>query len=116
MQLRNKRSIVDNKYYVVIETSYTVAELDLMAHYGEPTVNVGGTITNSTSITYEESDQYVAMNTGFPWEHVLDGRDFVDADARSYVWYDVMAARIATEIGTLKAKDISFVGSDEVTI
>lgn len=101
---------MDNAVFrVIIETEdWSEGDLDLMAQYGEPEVNVGGEVL----YYYEEEpktknfgEEYMRVLHGFPYSRGFDSRDYESVEEARLVgnaWKDMVLERINAAVRMLR--------------
>lgn len=115
MQLRKFFSVQDGVYKVVLRTE-TFSELDqqLMAKYGEPEINLGGSFTGPPA--YSLSGDLRRLRSESPFTEKFDIDDYADAAARATVWATEMTTRITAAMATLRANSDTFTNEEVETI
>ncbi len=115
MQLRKFFSVQDGVYKVVLRTE-TFSELDqqLMAKYGEPEIDLGGSFTGPPA--YDLSSDLRRLRSESPFTMKFDIDDYVDADDRATVWATEMSTRITAAMATLRANSDTFTDEQVETI
>jgi len=89
-------------------TDYSQVELEKMASFGEPEINLGGTFVGPPPYTL--ADSYAKIKTGVPFLAAFDVRDHADAEDRADVWAAAIVVRLKAEITTLRATIDSYTG------
>lgn len=111
MKIRTNQTLADRKYTVVIATEdFSELEEELMKNYGEPELNVGGTVGIAVY-----PDDLRNLKTGSPFRFVADGRDYaLDSDAQTAAeeWQAEMLVRIKALMDALRALVDSFTGEE----
>ena len=112
MKIRVFSNLCNGVYRIIINTEdWSQGDLDLMFKYGEPELNVGGSVTydinNSNSIkTF--GDEYIKLFHGFPYARNFDSRDYnknVDeAISIGTAWKNSVLTKIDGAIRTLRDK------------
>lgn len=95
MKIRTIKTILDRRYKVEVQTSdFSEVQTNRMVNYGEPEINVGGTIP-ATNLEY--TDSLKRLQSDSPFTFSSDGRDFAtDAEAETAAdeWAAEMTVRI----------------------
>lgn len=116
MQLRTFKSIVDDVYKVSMYTQeWSEGDKLLMQRFGEPEINVGGTIPMSPS-SYELDDAYKRIMSESPFAISFDLDDYDDAEDRANAWQVEIATRISAAVTALRAETDTFTGETVVAI
>ena len=103
MVVRVTKNLVLNKYSASVATEFDSHELNFMAAYGEPLVQVGGAITYNNT-TFNLKSSMLAMRNQFPTSLELDtladsvARDKVDA------WANTVKANLQTALNALMGR------------
>jgi len=113
---------MDNGVYrIVIKTEdWSEGDTDLMERYGEPEINLGGTITyiiGGQTKTKTFGDEFVRVLHGFPYSRGFDSRDYAsaaEAVALGVAWKETILSRLDTSVTTLRANTATL-PTEEVT-
>lgn len=109
MNIRTFKQIVGDVFQVSIHTEdWSEGDNDLMASYGEPEIDLGGSFTGPPSYTLPSN--YSRIKSGSPLIVRIDGADFVDAEDRADVWAVEVTARLKAAIDALRANLDDFTG------
>lgn len=119
MKIRVFRNMCNGIYRIMIDTQdWSQDELKLMCQFGEPEVDVGGTIVFGPesiakaqgieeSYSKEFGHQYVRIMHGFPYSRGFDTRDYEDEDetvAVAVAWKETVIDRIREAVEDLRSK------------
>ena len=132
MKLRIFTGMDDLVYRVVVHTEdWSEGDLDLMYQFGEPEINVGGTITYSddgfpdgsadSSFGYKTKDlgdEYVRVFHGFPFMRGFDTRDYgskEEAVSAGSAWKSEIVKRVTGAVVGLRANS-SPIPTEEVSV
>ena len=111
----------DSVYRVVINTEdWSQGDLELMAQFGEPEINVGGQVSficGGGSVekavcaediqTKEFGDEYVRVLHGFPYMRGFDSRDYGSPEcavSAGNAWKDMVLGRLDDAVAELRSK------------
>jgi hypothetical protein len=105
----------DNAVYrIVISTEdWSQGDLDLMAKFGEPEVDLGGEIEyryDGEDKTNGFGNELMRIMHGFPYARGFDSRDYGSYDeavAVGKAWKDEILNRIDTAVQNLRSKSIT---------
>jgi len=89
-------------------TDYSQVELEKMASFGEPEINLGGSFTGPPAFSL--ADSYAKIKTGVPFLAAFDVRDYADAEDRATVWKTEVIARLKAAITALRATTDGYTG------
>jgi hypothetical protein len=107
MKLRQFYTLTDDVYNVVLRTEdWSQRDLDLMAKYGEPEVDLGGSFTGPPAFTLPSN--LVKVMSDSPFTQSFDSRDYANAEDRANVWATAVIGRITDAMTTLRANDDEF--------
>ena len=116
MKIRSYKKLEDGVYVVSVHTEdWSEAEKSLMAKYGEPSIDIGGTF----SVEYLEftlPTQLVRVMSESPFTQRFDSRDNVDAEARALLWQQTVVGRITDTVVSLRLLGDTFTGEEVVTV
>ena len=111
MKIRIFSNMCNGVYRIVINTEdWSEGDLELMAQYGEPLVNVGGEISGESNAKSESrtfGDEYIRILHGFPYARGFDSRDYgtaSDAMMIGNLWKGVVIERLRAAVETLRSK------------
>ena len=128
MKLRIFMGMEDSVYRIVIDAEdWSQGDIELMERFGEPDVDVGGTITYSdvSSSGSESSEdvktkdfgnEYVRVLHGFPYARGFDSRDYGSVDSAvsaGTAWKDLVVSRFRNVIAALRA-NVDPISTEEV--
>lgn len=107
-------STMDNGVYRIdVSTEdWSEGDLELMAQFGEPLVNLGGTISYSVADVAKEKtfgDEFVRLLHGFPYSRGFDSRDYGSVDeavAIGKAWKEESLKKIDEAVVELRAKPV----------
>lgn len=124
MKIRTFENMDDSVFRVVVNTEdFSQEELKLMCQFGEPEINVGGTVSyqfDGQARSKEFGDQFVRILHGFPLAFGFDSRDFEGSDgiaeamAIGRQWKSDIIGKIGDKIGDLRQKS-NILPVEEVT-
>lgn len=103
---------MDNGVYriILINEDWSEGDLNLMARFGEPEINVGGEvayIVGGETKTKTLGDEYVRLLRGFPYRRGFDSRDCAsveEAVALGIAWKEMVLSRVDAAIMALRSK------------
>ena len=111
MKMRIFSNMCNGVYRIVINTEdWSEGDIELMAQYGEPLVNVGGEISGGAGVKSESrvfGDEYIRILHGFPYARGFDSRDYGTADDAMMIgnlWKGVVMERLRAAVDTLRSK------------
>lgn len=111
MKIRVFQQMDNSVFRVVVCTQdWSQGDLDLMAQFGEPEVNVGGEVQyvfEEEAKTKQFGDDFVRLLHGFPYCRGFDMRDYEDgqeATAIGMAWKDGIVGRIGDAVRDLRQK------------
>lgn len=109
MNIRTFKQIIGNVFQVAINTQdWTELDNQLMASFGEPEIDLGGSFTGPPAFTLPSN--YVRIKSGSPFVGRFDGDDYGDAEQRADVWADEVVVRLKAAIDALRANTDDFTG------
>ena len=112
--LHTKQLIVDDAYkFVFCLEQVSEADAILIAKYGEPTVDFGGTFDNGLGVSYTLPDQYFNIVSGFPVTITVDPTvaPFNTNTTTALALYaSTMQTRVTGAFTTLRANTDTFSG------
>lgn len=131
MKIRVFKKLVDNVFHVRVQTEdWSENDVSLMVKYGEPEINLGGSITytptcssdsgsdsDPSDVTIKLDDVYVRIMTESPFTHKFDVRDFncvADAQTVASVWTSGLERTIISKVSDLRSK-AEFFATEEIT-
>lgn len=107
MKIRTIKTLSNRIYSVSIETSdFSQDEINRMVNYGEPELNIGGTVG---AATYPDDLRLLKSDSPFPFS--ADGRDYTtdaEAEAAADAWAVEIISRIKTLMDALRALGDTF--------
>jgi hypothetical protein len=107
MKLRKYFSVTDGVYKVSLRTeSFSEVDQQLMAKFGEPEIDVGGSFTGPPA--FELPADLRRIRSESPFTMKFDSDDYVDADERAETWSTEMSTKIADAMTTLRANTDDF--------
>lgn len=111
IHVKTTKELKNNNYIVKMETlDWPTSDTDLISEFGEPTVEVGGTIPVAGDDPYVLPTKQSLIKSGFPVTQTFDGVAFANAQERADSWKIEVLARITTVMGLLRAKADTFTG------
>jgi len=113
MKIRMFYFIENGVYGVsVVTEDWSEGDVRLMEKFGEPEINVGGTLSIEVGEdTYEHltlDDKYVRIRSGSPITRRFDSRDTVHASEFAELWGERIRGAIGTAYSDLHAKQDGF--------
>ena len=106
MKLRTFKEVTDNVFKSSLSTEdWSQADKELMARFGEPEVDLGGSFTPPV---YTLPANLVRVMTESPFTETFDKRDNADAETRADTWASTIRDRINTALTTLRALSDTF--------
>jgi hypothetical protein len=109
VNIRTFKQILGNIYQVSIHTGdWSQLDNELMASYGEPEINLGGSFTGPPAFSLP--DTYSRIKSGSPLVGRFDGDDYADAEDRADVWATEIVVRLKADIDALRANTDGFTG------
>lgn len=116
MKIRSYRTIENGVYNVALTTQdWSEGDRNLMAYYGEPTVDVGGTFT-AQYVDYTLPSVLVRIMSEVPIKQGFDSRDYVDAEARALLWEGTVEQRINDAVIALRTQTDTFTNESVINI
>lgn len=131
MKIRVFQQLEDDVYRVIVRTEdWSQLDLELMAKFGEPEIDVGGEFDGvdegSTGsgdpidllpdVTFTLDSKLYGIKTGTDFVREFDLRDFADAEDRALLWKGVIINRITSAIETLRAQADDFTKEEVTTV
>jgi len=111
MKKRVFRDMDNAVYRIVINTEdWSQGDMDLMARFGEPEVDVGGEIQylfDSEAKTKTFGSEFIRLMHGFPYSRGFDSRDYgsyEEAVAVGVAWKEKVLERIDAVVLNLRTK------------
>ena len=101
-----EKTVLDNKFKVILRTIDDADDQKAISSFGEPSVDVGGAFTGPPAFSLPTASKKV--NTGFPFTQIFDGDLDAAAESQAVVWATEVSTRIGTEMTTVRAKTDSF--------
>ena len=115
MKIRTFRKLDNDVYRVSIYTEdWSEGDRLLMAKYGEPQIDLGGTFGTSTTFTLDSDLQNVMSDS--PFSASFDYRDNVNAEDNAITWATTIAANIAAAVTALRVQDDNFTNETVVGV
>jgi hypothetical protein len=117
--LRIKRFIDNDVWkinFALDLTSLPESDKDLMRKFGEPEINVGGTITyviSEVESTYTLPDKYIKIKSGLPYTQEFDSKspDFLEAvQVKALAYEEEFISRYSAAFEDLRTNADSFTG------
>ena len=127
MKIRTFQKLENYRFVVrVVTEDWSEGDISLMRQYGEPEIDVGGTVayvyggsssdSDSSSgianIRYEYfATNYIKIMTRFPYMRIFDGRDYESVDeaiAVGKAWSDDIETKIRMAVRDLRAMTSDF--------
>ena len=116
MKIRNFKSVQASVYTVSVSTEeWSEGDRKLMADFGEPAVNQGGTF-EADELNFTLPDLNVRIMTGVPISMGFDARDHADAEARALLWLDTLVQRITDAVVALRERTDTFTGETLINV
>ena len=108
MKITVNKFIEGDIYKARIATSdWSQIELQKMASFGEPQIDLGGSFTGPPAFTLP--DVNVAINSGSPFLGSFDVRDYpTTAEDSANVWAAEIVVRLKAAIAALRAMDDNY--------
>lgn len=126
MKIKTTIDLVANTYHVAVGIeALSPHEQELIQQFGEPAVQIGGTISGSATIPGDQNPTSVSFTiptetrtipTEFPVKQVFSLDDNANAGLRAAVYRTVIESRIASARTALVAKAANFVGETVTTL
>ena len=114
MKITITKSLLDNKYITEFKTEFPDQEIDLIEKFGDPLINVGGSITGPPAFVL--SDEHRKLKGGFPYTLSMDADGDTQAKDKMLAWIEEIRARMLTAITTLRGQVDDFSGEIVETI
>jgi len=106
MKIRKFFSVNNDVYKVSLTTEdWSENDLNLMARFGEPEVDVGGSFTTPT---FTLPSNLVKVKSEVPITQTFDVRDYANAEARADKWEETISARINAAVVALRTETDDF--------
>ncbi len=110
MKIRVFSNMCNGVYRIVMNTEdWSCGDIELMAQYGEPQIDVGLIDDGSSSFGHapgSHGHEYVRIMHGFPYSRGFDSRDYGgsvdDAVSAGDSWKNAVKDRIATAVNELR--------------
>jgi hypothetical protein len=105
-------TLTNGVYKAIVSTEASSIEVALMSAYGEPRIDVTGTIpytkldTTSSTFVIAGGPSMVYIRSGMPISFSMDSNVDPEAHGKVHGWSVEMKNRIAGEITTLKTKPL----------
>lgn len=98
------------------KSPFTAAELDVLARFGEPTVECGGEFDNEEggddAITFELADDDRSFPSQFPVVKFFDLNDDEDANEKAVFYRDTIKDRIEEAMSELRTEEFGTIGEE----
>lgn len=112
MKIRIFSNMCNGVYRIVINTEdWSQGDIELMAQYGEPEINVGGDVSrygSDSSSSERYGNEWVRVLHGFPYARGFDSRDYdgsyEHAVNEGNMWKDTVVGRIEDSLRVLREK------------
>ena len=111
MKKRVLRDMDNAVYRIVISTEdWSQGDMELMARFGEPEIDVGGEIQylfREEAKTKTFGNEFIRLMHGFPYSRGFDSRDYVSCDeavAVGVAWKEKILDRIDAAVLNLRSK------------
>jgi hypothetical protein len=115
MQIRRFYTLNDGVYKVSIKTEkWSELDQQLMAKYGEPEIDLGGSFTGPPAFTL--SSNLVKIMSESPFTQSFDSQDYADAEDRADVWATEISARIDAAVTDLRTNTDDFTREEVETV
>lgn len=121
MKIRVFRDMFNSVYRIVIDTEdWSEGDVELMERYGEPEVNVGGTVEYTHGGDRKSKDfgnEFARVMGGFPYTRGFDSRDYGSCDeavSAGIAWKEDLISRIQSAVEGMRAKSATL-PTEEVT-
>jgi hypothetical protein len=114
--LQVTRSINNEVWQITFSLdSANLSESDkqLIAKFGEPTINVGGNFLISTADTYSLPDKYIRVRTDLPFTQLFDSTTApfnTNTQVKAQAFQDAFVASYTAAFETLRATPDTFTG------
>ena len=113
-QLRVFQSIKNNRWTLLFKNETDIlsdSDKALIAKFGEPQINVGGTYLGSTANTFTLPDDYVKLFSGFPYTRVFDASTTpfsTNTQTKVEGYRDAIVAAVTAALTTLRNNTDTF--------
>ena len=115
MKIRTFKKLDNDVYRVSIYTQdWSEGDKQLMAKYGEPEIDLGGTFGDSDTFTLDTNLQRVMSDS--PFAAAFDFRDNILAQDHANTWASTMTIRITDAVTALREQDDGFSGETVVGV
>ena len=120
MKIRVYSAVENGVFKVTITTEdWSEGDRQLMADYGEPQIDLGGTIDGQAPdyVVFQLPDDYVNVMSDSPFQQGFDSRDTSAATAqdRAIAWKTTMVGRIEQAVTVMRETADTFT-NEEVTV
>lgn len=110
-----EKTILNDQFTVKLSLlDITEADVQLMAKYGAPVVDFGGSFTGPPAFTLPVSQRN--LQTGLPVQQIFDGNADPAAESKANVYDSEIRVRISTEMVTLRANVDTFTLEEDVEV
>lgn len=110
MKIRSFNTLANGVYQVAVYTE-DWSQLDklLMAKYGEPSIDVGGSFLGDVPyLDFTLSSKLVLIMSETPFTQRFDSRDYADAEDRANLWRSTIIDRLSEAVAVLRTGDDTF--------
>ena len=114
--LKVTRSIENDVWQITFSldsTKLSESDKQLMAKFGEPTINVGGTFLINSSDTFALPDQYIRVRTDLPFTQTFDSTSApfdTNTQVKAQAFQDTFVANYAAAFTALRSTPDTFTG------
>jgi len=117
VQIRTFRKLDNDVYRVSIYTeTWSEADSLLMAKYGEPEIDLGGSFTSDED-TFTLPTQLQQVRRDVPFAGAFDARDYAEkAPAYALAWSTAISARISAAVHALREQADAFTGETVIGV
>jgi hypothetical protein len=116
IQVKVEKDLALNDYQVKFSIQdVSGSDQELIDAFGEPQVQIGGTITGPSDVTTLPAAER-GIPSGFPVLQTFDGDDFVDAEGLANAYITEILLRITTAMVDLRTGSDTFTGESVTTI
>lgn len=120
MKLRIFKEIEKDNWKVTFKTEeFTSDEVNQIAKFGEPEINIGGIFLEGTANEYTLNDEYVKIRSDFPYTKSFDSNssDFTtNISVKVTAFKDDTVTKLDNAIAALLAETETFTGEEVVTL
>ena len=121
MKIRVYRRTVDGILEVRVQTEdWGCDDVGKMRAFGEPEIDIGGTISckdmqasgSSDSLEYEYPNEFRKIMTGSPFVRRFDSRVVDDPEVAALLWKKEIVGRLVAAVSWLRESKDSFTGEE----